>query len=58
MIGEGWSWGSHPGTDRKEHPYFLPYAELPPQKKAADLFARRVILLLLPYLELPDTEGD
>jgi hypothetical protein len=32
----GWKYGPVKDADKKEHPCFLPYAELPPSQKAKD----------------------
>ena len=32
----GWKWGAVKNADTKEHPCFVPYAELPPEQQAKD----------------------
>lgn len=32
----GWKYGPVKDTEKKEHPCFVPYAELPPEQKAKD----------------------
>lgn len=33
---DGWTWGPVKDADKKEHPCFVPYAQLPPEQKAKD----------------------
>ena len=33
---DGWKWGSVKDPEKKEHPCFLPYEQLPPIQKAKD----------------------
>ena len=44
---EGWRWGAVKNVDRKEHPCFLPYAELPSDQKVKDYLFRAVVRSLL-----------
>lgn len=32
----GWTWGPVKDPEKKQHPCFLPYAELPPEQRAKD----------------------
>ena len=40
---EGWKYGPVKDAEKKEHPCFLPYAELPPEQKAKDYLFRAVV---------------
>ena len=40
---EGWKYGPVKDAQKKEHPCFLPYAELPPEQKAKDHLFRAVV---------------
>ena len=40
---EGWKYGPVKDAEKKEHPCFLPYAELPPEQKAKDYLFRTVV---------------
>ena len=39
----GWKFGPVKDPDRKEHPCFVPYDELPPEQKAKDYIFRAVV---------------
>lgn len=43
----GWSWGSEKNEERKEHPCFVPYNELPVEQKAKDYIFRSIVHSLL-----------
>lgn len=40
---EGWAYGEAKDAEKKLHPCFLPYAELPPEQKAKDYLFRGVV---------------
>lgn len=40
---EGWKYGPVKDAEKKEHPCFRPYAELPPEQKAKDYLFRGVV---------------
>ena len=40
---EGWKYGPVKDAEKKEHPCFLPYSELPPEQKAKDYLFRAVV---------------
>jgi len=40
---DGWKFGAVKDADKKEHPCFLPYAELPAEQKAKDYLFRAVV---------------
>lgn len=48
---EGWVYGEVKDVDKKEHPCFLPYDELPPEQKAKDYLFRATVHLMK---DLPD----
>lgn len=39
----GWKYGSIKNADKKEHPCFVPYDELPTEQKAKDYIFRSVV---------------
>lgn len=41
---EGWKYGPVKDADKKEHPCFVPYAQLPLNQKAKDCLFRAVVL--------------
>lgn len=43
---EGWKYGPVKDAQKKEHPCFLPYTELPPEQKAKDYLFRSVVHLM------------
>ena len=47
---EGWKYGPVKDVERKEHPCFVPYAELPEAQKAKDYVFRAAVHELAPYL--------
>lgn len=50
---EGWAYGEVKDLEKKEHPCFLPYAELPPEQKAKDYLFRATVHALK---NLPDAD--
>lgn len=50
---EGWIYGEVKDLEKKEHPYFLPYDELPLEQKAKDYLFRATVHLMK---DLPDVE--
>lgn len=44
---DGWSYGPVKNSDKKEHPCFVPYAELPVEQKAKDYIFRAIVHQLL-----------
>jgi len=51
---DGWAYGEVKDAEKKIHPCFRPYAELPPEQKAKDYIFRGVVLAMLKLAE--DTE--
>lgn len=51
----GWVYGPVKDPEKKEHPCFVPFSELPKEQQAKDFLFRQVIHSLAPYLdkELP-----
>lgn len=50
---EGWTYGEFKDLEKKEHPCFLPYEELPIEQKAKDYLFRSTVHLMK---DLPDLE--
>lgn len=50
---EGWTYGDFKDLEKKEHPCFLPYEELPLEQKAKDYLFRSTVHLMK---DLPDVE--
>jgi len=50
---EGWTYGEFKDLEKKEHPCFLPYEELPLEQKAKDYLFRATVHLMK---DLPDVE--
>jgi len=44
---EGWKYGQIKNAETKEHPCFVPYAELPPEQKRKDHIFRAIVLACL-----------
>lgn len=47
----GWKYGATKDPDKKEHPCFVPYAELPAAQKAKDAVFVTVVRVMLTALE-------
>jgi hypothetical protein len=47
---DGWKYGPVKDADKKEHPCYLPYEELPTDQKAKDYIFRQIIHSLKPYI--------
>lgn len=47
---EGWKYGVVKDPEKKEHPCFVPYEELPPSQQAKDFIFRQTIHSLKKYL--------
>ena len=52
----GWKYGAVKDPEKKEHPCFVPYAELPPQQQAKDRLFVGTVLTLATILGLPISE--
>ena len=48
---EGWKYGPVKDADKKEHPCYVPYEELPVEQKAKDYIFRQTIHSLKIFLE-------
>lgn len=48
---EGWKYGPVKNPETKEHPCFVPYAQLPNEQKAKDYIFRQTVHSLKPYLD-------
>jgi hypothetical protein len=51
---EGWTWGEVKDVERKQHPCFTPYDNLPVEQKAKDYIFSAVVAQLTPFL----TQGE
>ncbi len=50
-IEEGWTWGAVKDPEKKEHPCFVPYEQLPTEQKSKDYLFRQTIHSLKPFLK-------
>lgn len=57
---EGWVYGEVKDAEKKEHPCFKPYEELPPEQRAKDYVFRGVVhaLAALPVEQVPPVRGN
>ncbi|HXG84770.1 MAG TPA: RyR domain-containing protein [Pyrinomonadaceae bacterium] len=46
----GWKYGSVKDADKKEHPCFVPYEELPDDQKAKDHLFKAIVCSLAPFV--------
>lgn len=46
----GWKYGPVKDPEKKEHPCFVPYEDLPPEQRAKDALFLAVVRALLPHL--------
>lgn len=54
---EGWKYGAVKNPDKKEHPCFVPYDQLPVEQKAKDYLFRQVVHSLQGFLDTRTTTG-
>ena len=47
---EGWKYGPVKDAEKKEHPCYVPYDELPPAQKSKDFLFKQVIHSLSKFL--------
>ncbi len=47
---EGWKYGKVKDADKKEHPCYLPYDQLPVEQRSKDYLFKQVIHSLKPFL--------
>lgn len=47
---EGWKYGEVKDAEKKEHPCYVPYDELPTEQKSKDYLFKQVVHSLKPYL--------
>jgi len=47
---DGWKYGPVKDPERKEHPCFVPYEQLPPEQRAKDYIFQGVARSLAPHL--------
>jgi hypothetical protein len=48
---DGWKYGPVKDADKKEHPCFIPYEELPREQQAKDYLFGAIVAALEPFLE-------
>lgn len=48
---DGWKYGPIKDADKKEHPCFVPYDQLPTDQKAKDYIFTAICLELFPFLD-------
>ncbi len=54
---DGWKYGPEKDPDKKEHPCFVPYAELPPQQRIKDTLFGTVVRAVLAHYGVIPTEA-
>ena len=47
---DGWKYGEVKDADKKEHPCFVPYGELPDDQKSKDLLFKAIVGALSPFM--------
>jgi len=47
---DGWKYGPVKDADKKEHPCFIPYNQLPDEQRSKDYLFRQIIHSLKPYI--------
>lgn len=47
---DGWKYGSVKDPDKKEHPCYVPYEQLPPEQQAKDHLFKAIVAALAPFL--------
>jgi len=47
---DGWKYGEVKDADKKEHPCFVPYDELPAEQQAKDHLFKGIVLALAPFI--------
>jgi hypothetical protein len=48
---EGWKYGKVKDAEKKEHPCFVPYEELPTEQKSKDYLFKQIIHSLKPFIQ-------
>lgn len=48
---DGWKYGPIKDADKKEHPCFVPYDDLPAEQQAKDYLFRSIVLGLAPFVQ-------
>lgn len=54
---EGWKYGPVKDADKKEHPCFVPYEDLPAEQQAKDHLFRGIVLGLAPFIEREESRA-
>lgn len=47
---EGWKYGAVKDADKKEHPCYVPYDELPTEQKSKDFLFKQIVHSLKPFI--------
>jgi hypothetical protein len=55
---DGWKYGSVKDPERKEHPCFVPYDELPPEQQAKDYLFKAIVHGLSKFVDHPSFDLD
>ena len=58
LRAHGWTWGTVRDVARREHPFILGWEELPPESRAKDLLAARVMRATAAALGYPVDHAD
>jgi hypothetical protein len=49
---EGWKYGPVKDADKKEHPCFVPYDELPVSQRSKDFLFKQIVHSLMPHISI------
>ena len=52
---EGWKYGEVKDAEKKEHPCYVPYDQLPTEQKAKDFIFRQTVHSLKGFIDVPVT---
>lgn len=55
---EGWKYGEIKDADKKEHPCFVPYDQLPTEQKSKDYLFKQVIHSLKKFVPIEETSSS
>lgn len=47
---DGWKYGETKDSEKKEHPCFVPFSELPPEQQVKDVLFSSIVRALIPLL--------
>jgi hypothetical protein len=51
---DGWKYGAVKDAEKKEHPCYVPYEELPKEQQAKDHLFKAIVAALAPLVEVPN----